>query len=582
MRRLRGIVVSEGMARGPAVVIASGEINVREARVPEEQKKRELSRLERALQATRRDIRTLKNQTEAQLGEISSIIDTYLSFLQDEQGLLEPIRGLIRNESWDAPSAVVRRFREVATTLSKAPEPLRSRVPDLLDIERRIVGHLLGKKGGARLDNLPRHVIIIADDLTPSQAVTLDREHILAFATDRGGPASHTAILARHLGIPAIVGLGNVTREVRQGDQVIVDGLAGEVVVAPDDVATRDYQTRAKRIQARARTVSLVKQPPRTHDGFEVTILGNIDAVGSQHRLRERGVRGVGLFRTEFLYLGKEVAPDEDVQTRVYRGLLEAMAPDPVAIRTMDFGADKWDHRVSAGHEPNPFLGMRSIRLSFAHEGVFRAQLRAILRASVAGNAKVLFPMVSDVGEFVRARDILRSVMEDMRGEGVPFDEGIRVGAMVEVPSAAIGARTLLEEADFLSLGTNDLTQYTLAVDRTNPRVADLFCPHHPSVLRLIKMAVEAAEDAKKPITACGEMAGLVRYAPVLLGLGVTSLSMAGPRVAEVVQRIRRVRMSACRELASALIAARDAADSARILDAFEERLPRRAGRLRQ
>lgn len=579
MQRLKGIVVSDGLARGEAFVAGTGDMPVQERRIPRGETDRELARLEKALREARKDLLDLKDRTRALLGEVGEIFSTHLAILGDEAGLLQPIRRLIQQERWDAVTAVSRHFDSVAEELRKLPEPLPSRVPDLLDIRRKLLAHLAGRKGPGSLDRLPRKVVVVADDLSPSQTATLDREKVLAFATDRGGPASHTAILARGLGIPALVGMGNLVRAVRPGDQVLIDGINGEVIVNPDEETVREFEARRRRLHARGRSATVDHGPLRTADGHPVEILGNIDSGGGVKDLKELGVRGIGLFRTEYLYLGRDDAPDEDLQAEHYARLVRDMAPYPVCIRTMDFGADKWDHRVGAGNEPNPFLGMRAIRLSFAHEGVFRAQLRAILRASAAGNVRLMFPMITDAAEFRRARAVLRSEIERLRHEGVAFNPDIAVGAMVETPAAALTAASILKEADFLSLGSNDLTQYTLAVDRTNPLVAALFASHHPAVLQLIKAASDAARAAGKKLSACGEMAGSLRYSPVLLGLGITTLSMAGSRVGEVADQIRRLNLEACRETASRMLDAEDARAAGQILDAFLEDVPRRSSR---
>ncbi|MAG55788.1 MAG: phosphoenolpyruvate--protein phosphotransferase [Planctomycetes bacterium] len=579
MRRLRGSVVSEGLARGEALVVATGEVYVPEGRVAEAMVEREVQRFDRAVAATRRDIEVLRNEARQHLGEMTEIIGTYLAFLGDEATLLGPVRRLVREERYNATYATFRRFSDVSRELEGLPEPLPSRVPDLVDIKRRIIGHLRGGRGPvAELERLRRKVVIIADDLSPTQTAKLDRDKVLAFVTDRGGPASHTAILARHLGIPAVVGLGNVTKAVRSGDHVIVDGMLGEVIVTPDDESVRQFQSKSRKLAASRKKVHLGHGVAHTRDRTEIRILGNIDRGEQVPALQELGIEGVGLFRTEFLFLGRRM-PDEEEQRLHYGRLLADMAPHPICIRTMDFGADKWDHRVGGQHEENPFLGMRAIRLSFAHETLFRTQLRAILRASPAGNCRIMFPMIMDVGEFRRAVGILRSVQDELRAEGQAYDPNTKIGAMIEVPSAALTVENLLREVDFLSLGTNDLTQYTLAVDRTNPLVANLFDPHHPSVLRLISDTSEACLRVGCPLSACGEMAGTSDYTPVLIGLGLTTLSMASRRVPLVVPRIAKLHLAECRDLAQAMLAADDAAHARRLLDDFHRKASTRSRR---
>lgn len=579
MQRLNGIVVSEGLARGEVLVVGAVDPIVKERRISKADQKKEIARFEKALTATRRDINELKEQTRAVLGDASEIIQTYLAYLGDDSYLLDPIRELILVDRLDAAAAVARRFDAVADELRPLPEPLPSRIPDLQDIKRRMIGNLHGRKVTSSLERLPKRVILVADDLAPTMTATLDREKVLAIVTDRGGPASHTAILARHLGIPALVGLGSLMKIVETGDQILVDGLNGAVVLHPDEATVAEFESRKRRLTRGPRQGHSLASGVRTSDGEEIELVGNIDSGEGAKELRDLGVRGVGLFRTEYLYLGREDAPDESLQTQHYARLLRDMAPYPVCIRTMDFGADKWDHRVGAGHEPNPFLGMRAIRLSFAHENVFRAQLRAILRAASSGKAKIMFPMITDAAEFRRARAVVDDEISKLALTGVNVKSDIPVGAMVEVPAAALTSDALLEVADFISLGSNDLTQYTLAVDRTNPLVASLYLPHHPAVLRLIKIAADAARRSRKPISVCGEMAGSRRHFPILLGLGIRTLSMAASRVHDVVDQIRKLSIASCTKLAVDLLASSDADEAGRILDEFHGDSARRVTR---
>lgn len=546
--------------------MATGEVRVPRTTIHENQVERELARLDRAVAAAVADVEALSMDLRNRLGDMAEIIGTYLAFLHDEQGLLAPVRKLIKEEKLAAAYAVFRHFSDVSVRLKGMPEPLPSRVPDLLDIKRRIIGHLGVKSAPVDLKSLPRKVVIVADDLSPSQTAVLDRDKVVAFVTDMGGPASHTAILARHLGIPAVVGLGDVTRKVRSGEHVLVDGMAGEVVVEPGEDTVRAFQSRMRRQTQTVRRVTL-PDVLASRDGIPVSLLGNVDRVEQGLDIARLGVRGIGLFRTEFLFLGRHDAPDEESQVDLYRRLLTAMAPHPVFIRTLDFGADKWDHRLGENLEPNPFLGLRAIRLSFVHSDLFKSQLRAILRASLAGEPRILFPMIMDAAEMLRARSYLDAVAVELRESGIPFKENIPVGAMVEVPSAALCIDRLLRRADFVNLGTNDLTQYTLAIDRTNPLVAKHFAPYHPAVLHLMRDTVRRADSMNRLVTACGEMAGTAEFTPVLLGLGVRSLSMAAPRVPSVVDRIRSLRVRDCETLVERMLNADGAEEAREILD---------------
>jgi phosphotransferase system enzyme I (PtsI) len=375
------------------------------------------------------------------------------------------------------------------------------------------------------------------------------------------------------MGIPAVTGLSEISTAVPQRARVVIDGLEGALVVEPDRETTQNTQKYAKVIRSltreRHRVAERMPYQVATADGQPIDVLCNIDTAEKAHDLADAGFAGVGLFRTEFLYLGRTTAPDEDAQSSLYADLLRAFGPRPVVIRTMDFGADKFDDRMNV-KEPNPFLGLRSIRLSFEREEIFRAQIRAILRASPFGSARILFPLITDAAEFRRARAIVDSVKADLAKRRVRFAPSVPVGAMVELPAAALEASRLLEVADFLSIGSNDLTQYTLAVDRTNGRVAHLFRPHHPSVCRLIDMTVKAGLQARKPVSLCGEMAGNPRYVPLLIGLGLRSLSMAPTRAPVAIDLMRGLTVPACEDLARAVLDSADADEAGAHLDAGE------------
>ena len=569
MEHLGGITVSDGIAVGVAVILGSVERDTPELQVSRSRVPRELDRFEGAVRDVAQDIEELRERTKATLGnDAGSIINTYLMFLQYEVSILRPIRSLISEQRWEAASAVVRRFRDLMEELRGLPEPLPSRIPDLLDIQRRLVDKLQGVTATTHAGKLPRNSVIIADDLTPTQTAALDRQHVIGIATAHGGPVSHTAILARHLGIPALVGLGSELGRVAAGTPVIVDGFHQRLVVEPTAPAVRNARARLRRLKNRAlRAVGAA----RTRSGTMLEIFVNIDSDESIKSLKSLGIAGVGLHRTEYLYLGRDHTPTEDEQTAHYTRILKAMAPKPVVIRTMDFGSDKWDPRIHSLREPNPALGLRSLRLSFAYGEIFKTQLRALLRASIHGNAHILFPMVSDAEEFARARACLTEAASGLQAEGVSFREAVPTGAMMELPVTALVGESLFAEADFISIGSNDLIQYALAVDRTNRDVADLFVPHHPGVLKLLDMAARTARRFNKPITVCGEMAGLGLYTPVLLGLGLTRLSMAPSRVRDIVEETRRCDDEACRALVQRMLEAPGPQAAGRALRAHHE-----------
>lgn len=569
MESIVGITVSDGIAVGVAVIVGSVERDTPELQVARGRVPREIERFDVAVREVAADIEELRERTKATLGgDAGSIINTYLMFLQDEVSILRPIRNLISEGCWEAASAVVRRFRDLMDELRGLPEPLPSRIPDLLDIQRRLVDKLQGVEPASLSGKLPKNSVIIADDLTPTQTATLDRQRVIGFATAHGGPASHTAILARHLGIPALIGLGSGLGRVASGTPVIVDGFHQRLVVEPGAPMVRNAKARLRRLKDRAlRDVGAA----RTRDGTTFELFVNIDSDESVKELNSLGIAGVGLHRTEYLYLGRDHTPGEEEQTAHYTRILKAMAPKPVVIRTMDFGSDKWDPRIHSLREPNPALGLRSLRLSFAYGEIFKTQLRALLRASVHGSAHILFPMVSDAEEFARARACLTEAATGLRAEGVRFREEVPTGAMLELPVTALVGESLFAAADFISIGSNDLIQYTLAVDRTNRDVADLFIPHHPGVLKLLHMAAETARRSAKPITVCGEMAGMGLYTPVLLGLGLTRLSMAPSRVRDVVDEARRCEDESSRALVRAMLEAPGPESAGRILRAHHE-----------
>jgi phosphoenolpyruvate-protein phosphotransferase (PTS system enzyme I) len=565
----RGTSVSEGVAAGEALVLLHGEVQVQEATIAPSQRLKEIAKLKRALAATKKDIERLEEETRDRIGDLSRLLTIYQTFL-DDSTIVTPIIDAIRHKNLSAQTALHQVLRGFVDRFLRMGEPFANYAPELLDLERRVQARLLGNEL-VTLSRLKRPVVIIADELAPMQALAIDREKVLAFATETGSPESHTAILARHLGIPAVTGLRDLTKNVGQHARVIIDGLEGSVIVDPDRETAQRY---AKVIRGLTRERHLVAErmpyQVATADGVPIEVLCNIDTAEGAHDLAEAGYAGVGLFRTEFLYIGRTRPPDENTQSAAYTELLKAFGSRPVVIRTMDFGADKFDDRVSLHREANPALGLRSIRLSFEREDLFRAQLRAILRASVHGAARIMFPMITDLAEFRQARAIVDSVKAELTRKRVRFAPSVPVGAMIELPAAVLEAGHLLGEADFLSVGSNDLIQYTLGVDRTNGRVAHLYRPYHPAVCRLIGMTVEAGVAAKKPISLCGEMAGNPRYVPLLIGLGVRTFSMAPARVGPVIDLMRRVQLSDCEALAQAALAARDPGETWKLIEAFD------------
>jgi phosphoenolpyruvate-protein phosphotransferase (PTS system enzyme I) len=580
VRTFDGTIVSEGAAAGEALVLVGGTARTPDVKIKPAEREREIHRFKRATEDVAAAVEKLRAETEGRLGDLARVLDTYQSILADPT-IAERVVEQIKGKNVGAATAVRDVMRGVADQFRALGPPLASYAPELHDLERRIIDSILGREV-LKLDNLPRPVVVIADELTPMQTVSLDRERIMGIALDYGAPESHTAILARHLGIPALIGLGDASKTVPQGSRVVIDALEGRLVVDPDKETTQHYAKVVRRLtRERFRAAETEAPEAITRDEVSAEVRCNIDTGGHAKAAADAGVQGVGLFRTEFLYIGRDVPPDEEAQYREYAHVLKAFDGRPVVFRTMDFGADKFDARVNAPKEPNPFLGLRGVRLTFELPDLLRTQLRAILRASTLGSTQIMFPMVNDLGEFRRARAFVEQVKRELRAEKTPFDATTPIGAMVETPSAALQAESLLREADFVSLGTNDLTQYTLAVDRTNAKVASLFRPYHPAVCRLIRATINAGRAAGKPVSACGEMAGNLKYVPLLLGLGLRVFSCAAPRVRDVIDRIRRVTTDECEDLAATVLGAEDAAAAAKFLDQFEERFSDRRKRTR-
>jgi phosphotransferase system enzyme I (PtsI) len=423
-------------------------------------------------------------------------------------------------------------------------------VRDIYDIERRVLHALIGQRQEDLL-HLTQDVVVIAHDLLPSQTAALDRAHVKGFATDAGGRTSHTAIVARAMGIPAVVGLGNITSEVNGGDTVIIDGNRGVVIVTPDEeqlVEHREFERKLVRLETELAT--LRSMPAETRDGHMVSLQANIEFPEEVNDALGRGAQGIGLYRTEFLYLASEHEPTEQDHYNAYADALRRLGGRPLVIRTLDLGADKYTQAKAAAPERNPFLGDRSIRMCLHDIPMFKQQLRAIMRASVLGDVRIMFPMISTVMELRQAKMILKDVTEEMEDEGIDFRRDISIGMMIEVPAAALMADQCAKEVNFFSIGTNDLIQYTVAVDRTNERVAGLFCPAHPAVLRLIRDVIRAGMRNSISVSVCGEMAGDPQYTLLLLGLGLNTFSMNGPDIPEVKKIIRSTTMEHAKQVA--------------------------------
>jgi phosphotransferase system enzyme I (PtsI) len=549
VRTLKGIPVSPGVAIAPAFVLRTAETMPVRRRIPRRDVPGEQALYRAALEKARGELDTVSEQSA--LGEaVTSIARSHREFLSDPT-LIREIESAIENGPSPADWAVASVFnRWIEIFRSLEDEFFRQRYVDLIDLKRRVLRHLMEMEETEK--PTPDHpAILVAQDLTPTETAELDRKSILAFATEAGGATSHTAIVAKSLSIPAVCGLGGALDVIPPGVPLVIDGEAGLVIIEPDAATLEHYEKRRARLGRRAKLIlRMASMPAETLDGWPVGVFGNIEFPFEISEAVENGADGIGLYRTEFLYSKESGMPDEEAHLAAYREALERLKGRTLTIRTFDFGADKFAHELGLAGEANPFLGCRSIRYCFARPELFRTQLRAILRASAEGRISIMFPMISSVTEMRRARTILDQVQEELRLSNIPFDAHVHVGAMVEIPSMAVAADYLAQEADFFSIGSNDLTQYTLAVDRTNERVATLFRPGNPGVLRLLRHVVREGTRAGLRVSICGEMASERPYTLLLLGLGVRHFSVAPGSVPEVKQVVRTITRHRAEEVA--------------------------------
>ena len=551
MQTVKGIPVSPGIVIARAFVLGEAETHIPYREIDLEQLDTELTRLDAALRDASADLVLLRDRTEQQLGrEAAKIFGFHLGLVQDPS-LLGPMREQIRRDRVNAEVAVADNFKRVTEQFkSIGNEVFRQKANDVLDLERRVLGKLMGENE-SRLSALAEPVVIIAHELTPSQTAGMDRKKILGIATDLGGRTSHTSIVARAVEIPCVVGCQRVMQRAEDGDLVIVDGDTGVVIVRPDERTLAEYRIQQERFSHHRRMLrETAGLEALTRDGTRIQLLGNIEFPHEVESVLANGGDGVGLYRTEFLYLTNDHEPSEDEQYRAYRHTLELLAGRPCTIRTLDLGADKYTQQRAHEPERNPFLGLRSIRYCLAHREMFKTQLRAILRASAHGPLKVMFPLVSTVMELRQAKMILNDVCEELDEEGIRFDRGIQTGIMIEVPSAALLSRAFAQECSFFSIGTNDLIQYTLAVDRGNERVAHLYTGASPAVLYLVKQVVRSGRRAGIDVSLCGEIAGEALYTMLLIGLGLRTLSLVPSQIPLIKRVIRSVDVPHCEELA--------------------------------
>jgi phosphotransferase system enzyme I (PtsI) len=561
MERLQGIAVSPGVAIGEVLVMDNEGFRIPRRFLPRDAVEDELERLNRAIAAATEEIERKRAKVSEQLGkEYAAIFSAHIQMLND-RGLRTKLEEMIRQRHYSPEYSVSRALRHYAKVIQSLEGVMPERANDIFDIEKRLLRHLFGKRR-EELALLNSEVLILAHNLTPSETANLNPKYVRGFVTEIGGPGSHTAIVAEALGIPAVVGIGPFLADVSGGEMAIIDGFQGLVILHPDEETIARY--RHEVVQHRSLAAKLEKLrdlPAETADGMRIQLLGNIEFPYEVEQCQKRGADGIGLYRTEFLFLASDQEPTEEQQVNAYTAVARALEQQPVIIRTIDLGADKLPSIPFPEDEQNPFLGLRSIRLALKNPDIFRTQLRAILRASVVGNISVMFPLVSTLLELKQAKMVLREAREDLEEEGVEFDRGIKVGMMVEVPSAVMTLDRFVEEVDFFSIGTNDLIQYALAVDRSNKDVASLYTASDPSILRMIEMAVRVAVENEVPISMCGQMCGSPLYTMLLIGMGLRSLSVTPAAIPEIKQVCRRVTLSDCQRVAKRALQLESARD---------------------
>ncbi|PCH65921.1 MAG: phosphoenolpyruvate--protein phosphotransferase [Gammaproteobacteria bacterium] len=542
---LQGIGVSRGIAIGKAHILFHNQPDIREYLIPEFSIEQEIDRLLDAIEDARQQLKAIRNHIPANApADVTSFIDTHLLMLKDSSLTKVPIE-MIKTRRCNAEWALQLQRDALINVFNEMDDPyLRTRRDDVDHVVNRIHRVLADQDAGDHdlsSDRLKGH-IIIAEDLTPADTVLMQHQGIAAFVTEHGGATSHTTILARSLGIPAIVGIESIRRYIQDNELLIVDGESGILIAGADDTTTVEYQQRSDAFEAHIASLSRYKsQPTKTRDGKAITLLANAELPEDLTTISNAGAQGIGLYRTEFLYMNRVAPPEEEEQLAAYRDVVEGMNNQVVTIRTFDLGADK---TVDGGRNltqtvaTNPALGLRAIRLCLSQPNMFRTQLRAILRASAYGKIKIMFPMIAALPELLQAQSLLEQCKQELDKEGLEYDHQIETGAMVEIPSSAICAEMFAQHVDFLSIGTNDLIQYTLAVDRIDDQVNYLYDPLHPAVLRLVHMTLEAGKKYNIPVSMCGEMAGTPRYTRLLLAMGLEHFSMHPNAILEVKQII--------------------------------------------
>ncbi|MCL2389773.1 MAG: phosphoenolpyruvate--protein phosphotransferase [Elusimicrobia bacterium] len=558
---LSGVAASAGIAAGKVYLFEGDEISLVKHDISPTEVENEIKRFEEAVVKTNHDLEEMQIKLNTVLGKkYAKIAKAHILILKDpvmKTGVVKKIKKALVNTEY-ALSEVLKEI--LATFDAIDDEYFKERKHDVEDVAKRILLNLLGKQKN-RLPDFKDEVIIVAHNLTPADTITMRETPVQAFVTDVGGKTSHTAIVAQSLEIPAVVGLKNITSQIKNGQYIIVDGNKGDVILNPDEATLAEYESkREKYLTARSRLDDIKGLPATTRDGHSVCICANIDAPEDVAGVLSHGSSCVGLYRSEFLYFNRSIPPTENEHYESYSKVVKALSPYEVVIRTMDVGGDKMAKLgfVDIEKELNPFMGLRAIRLCLKYPEMFISQLRGILRASAYGNAKIMYPMISSLSELRAANALLEKAKQSLRDEGIKFNEGIHVGTMIEVPSAAVIVDDIAKEVDFLSIGTNDLIQYTLAVDRVNEQVADLYNPAHPAIVKLLKNIIDAGHKYNKPVSMCGEMAGDTDYTLFLLGLGLDEFSVSAGQILKVKQIIRNADYAQAKKIADEILNAPD------------------------
>ncbi|HEG7120951.1 TPA: phosphoenolpyruvate--protein phosphotransferase [Staphylococcus aureus] len=548
---IKGIAASDGVAIAKAYLLVEPDLTFdKNEKVTDVEG--EVAKFNNAIEASKVELTKIRNNAEVQLGaDKAAIFDAHLLVLDDPE-LIQPIQDKIKNENANAATAITDVTTQFVTIFeSMDNEYMKERAADIRDVSKRVLSHILG----IELPNpsmIDESVVIVGNDLTPSDTAQLNKEFVQGFATNIGGRTSHSAIMSRSLEIPAIVGTKSITQEVKQGDMIIVDGLNGDVIVNPTEDELIAYQDKRERYFADKKELQKLRDADTvTVDGVHAELAANIGTPNDLPGVIENGAQGIGLYRTEFLYMGRDQMPTEEEQFEAYKEVLEAMNGKRVVVRTLDIGGDKELSYLNLPEEMNPFLGYRAIRLCLAQQDIFRPQLRALLRASVYGKLNIMFPMVATINEFREAKAILLEEKENLKNEGHDISDDIELGIMVEIPATAALADVFAKEVDFFSIGTNDLIQYTLAADRMSERVSYLYQPYNPSILRLVKQVIEASHKEGKWTGMCGEMAGDETAIPLLLGLGLDEFSMSATSILKARRQINGLSKNEMTELAN-------------------------------